>query len=96
MRITYSMCVSVALVNQHHTCAILSFVACADLEHFSTFSHKRHDFRNQKALLNIKCVFRFSVQFVSQMYLIIRRNERDIIKLVRWSSYKVRVILVIL
>ena len=29
----------------------------------STFSHKRHDFRKEKRLLNIKCVFPFSLQF---------------------------------
>jgi hypothetical protein len=37
---------------------ILSHVAYLDLPHFSTFSHKRHDFRGK--LLSIKCVLFFS------------------------------------
>jgi hypothetical protein len=46
---------------------------------FSTLSHKRHDFRNKS--LNIKCVFWFSLQFLSEKFLIPRRAEREI-----WSE----------
>ena len=53
--------------------AILSSVAA--LQHFSTFSHKRHDFR--KKLLDIKCVFRVSLQRLSETFFILRRTERD-------------------
>jgi hypothetical protein len=56
--ITYSECVSIALIIQHATRTrriILSSVACPELLYFSILSHKRHDFRKKK--LNIKCVF---------------------------------------
>jgi len=61
---------------------------------FSTLSHKGHDFRKKKILLNIKCVFGFNTQLLSVTYFILRRNERAIIKTVYWSSHKISVILV--
>jgi len=60
------VCVSVALVLQHAKRMlriILSYVACLALPYFSTWSHKRHDFRQK--LLNIKCVSWFSIQLLS-------------------------------
>jgi len=45
---------------------------------FSTLSHKWHGFRKKK-FINVKCVSRFfSVNFF-ETFLILRRNERDII-----------------
>jgi len=40
-------------------------------------------------LIKRKCVFWFSLQLLSDTFLILRRNERDIIKNVYWSSCKV-------
>jgi hypothetical protein len=90
----YIFCVSVTLVIQHAKCMhriILSSVACLALPYFSTLSHKRHDFR--KNLLNIECVFRFSLQLLSEIFLILRRIERDIINVHR-SSCNISVIFV--
>ena len=54
----------------------MRFIVTCDLpgstKCFSTLSHKRHDFRKQ--LLNMKCVFRFSLQILSETFLIPRRN----------------------
>jgi hypothetical protein len=42
---------------------ILSCLVCLVLPHFPTLSHKRHDFRKKKLLLNIKWVLIFSTNF---------------------------------
>ena len=68
-------------------CAILSPLACLALQYFSTLSHIRHNFR--KKLLNIKCMFLFSLRLLAETALILRRNERDVIKNVYRSSCKV-------
>jgi len=47
----------------------------------------------EKKLLNTKCVFWFSLQFRSQIYLILRRNEWKMIKNEFWSWCKVPFIL---
>jgi hypothetical protein len=60
----------------------------------STLSHTRHDFREKKKLLNTKCVFRASLQLLSETVLILRRNKRDMIKNVYRYSCQVPVILV--
>ena len=39
-----------------------------------------HDFRKKKQLLNTKCVFRVSLQLLSETFLIIRRTEQDRLK----------------
>jgi hypothetical protein len=60
-------------------CAILSSATSSPLLCFFTLSHKLYDFR--KKLLNIKRVFQFSVQFWSETFLILKRTERDMIKM---------------
>jgi hypothetical protein len=93
--ITYSENVSVALVMQHAKRMrriILSSVSCLVLPHFSTLSHKRHDF--WKEVIEHKFVFWFSVQLLSEIFLILRRIQRDSITNVHRSSRKVHVILV--
>jgi hypothetical protein len=43
--------------------------------------------------MNIICVILFSLQLLSETFLILRRNERNVDKKVYWSSCKVSVIL---
>jgi hypothetical protein len=49
-------------------------------------------FGGKKMLLNTKCVVRFSLQRLSETFLTLRRNVRDMIKNVNWYSCKVPVI----
>ena len=67
-------------------CAIMSLVACPVVPHFATylinskFSLKKVD---------IKCVFKFSLQLISETFLVIRSIWRDVIRNVNRSSFKV-------
>jgi len=54
MRVTYSECVSVALVIQHPKRMrriILLSVTCLSLLYLSTLSYKRYDFRKKKIVI---------------------------------------------
>ena len=51
-------------------------------------------FGGKKKLLNTKCVFWFSVQLLSETFVILRRIQRDVIKNVYWSPYIAQLILV--
>jgi len=67
-------------------CTILSSVACSVVHYSFTLSHKRHDFRKKNFENNV--CFVFSI-LLFEIFLILRRVERDVIKNVHWSSYKV-------
>ena len=66
---------------------------CPALQYFSTLSHKPHIL--EKTLLKMQCVFRVSLQLLSETFFVLRRNERNMIKKnLYWSSCKVPFILV--
>ena len=87
--------VHVALFMQHASPMrriVTPCVAPQSAPHFSTLSHKRHDFR--KKSFNIKYVFWFSLQRSNTTFLILSRIYRDIAIDVKTSSCKVPIILV--
>ena len=89
------VCVCVALDNHYAKRmrrSILSSVVSLAQPYISTLSRKRHDLRGK--VLNIKCAFSFSLQFLSEIFLILRKTERDIVINVKTYSCKVPVILV--
>jgi len=61
-------------------CAMLPSVACHDLNNLSILSLKRHDFRKKKAVEHKICVL-ICCTNLSETFLILRRNERDMIKM---------------
>ena len=69
---------------------ILSSVACPAVQHFLTLSINGTTVG--KKLLNIKCVFWFSVQVLSKTCLILRRTQRDFIINAHRSACKVPVL----
>ena len=81
------VCVQPQLSSMQSACALLSFVACLAVPHFSKLSEKRHNFR--KKVFERKCFFTFS-----RIFRIVGRTERDIIINVFTSSCKVPVCLV--
>jgi hypothetical protein len=58
------------------------------VQYFSTLSHKKHSFRKKK-ILNVRCVFWFSAQGLSEIFLILRKTERHIIINIHRFSYTV-------
>jgi hypothetical protein len=68
-------------------CAILSTVACLAIQYFFHIVINGTIFG--KTLLNIKG---FSLQILSETFLILRRTELDVIKNMYWSSCQVPVI----
>jgi hypothetical protein len=76
---------------------LLMSVACPAVQYFSTLSHKQHDFRGGGGEVTEREMFfffLFSLQLLSETFLILSRTERDMIKNVYRSSCKVPVILV--
>jgi hypothetical protein len=67
--VTYSQCVSVALIIQHSKQMrriIMSSVSCLAVSYFFTLSHERHDFR--KKVTEYKSVFRCTVLYCTVLY----------------------------
>jgi hypothetical protein len=60
---------------------------------FFTLSHEGHDVG--KKFLNVKCVFWFSLERLSNIFLILSRMQEDTIINVHMYSCKVHVILVV-
>ena len=93
---TYSECVPVALVIRHakrmRRIHFYPWPLCLYL--FFHIISLTTRFSGKKKLLNIKCVFCFSAQILSETFLITRKFQRDIVINVKTSSRKVPVILV--
>ena len=82
-----------ALFIQHTMClchVTLSPVICLAVLYFSHYLINGNI--SGKSLLNIKCVYWFSLQLLFQIFLILKRIQQDIN--VHRSSYKVTIILV--
>jgi hypothetical protein len=87
--ITYSECVFVAFVIQHVNCVCL--ITCLPwpvwLYLSSTLFHEQHDFRKKKIIV-IKTLFLYPLHVLSETFLILKRNQPDIIIYVYGSLCK--------
>ena len=80
------MCVCLALFIQH--AMRMRHIVICDLSGSTILFHiiwQTARF-SKKKVFETKCVFWFSLQFLSETFLILRRIERDMIKTVYWSA----------
>jgi hypothetical protein len=78
-----------------HAMRVRHIVVCVPDPLLDTFPHYLiNGTIFDKKLLNINCVFSFSLQLLSETLFILRRIERDMLKNVYRSSCKVPVIVV--
>ena len=82
---TSVLIVTLVIQNVMHMCQ-LSIRGLPRSTSFS-LSHKGTILRKQ--LLNKKCVYRISLQILSETFFILKRTERDLIENVYWSSFTV-------
>jgi hypothetical protein len=59
---------------------LLPSVACPALTYFSTLSHKRHDFWEEKKVIDYKMCVDFLYNFRHKTFLFPKRTERDNVK----------------
>jgi len=90
--VTYFECVFVALGIQHSLHMLHNFIRGVQL--YPIFSHYLIHSTIFEKKLNMQTLFRFSIQHLSEMFLILSRIKLDAIKNVYLSSCKVPVIVV--
>ena len=96
--ITYSECVSVALVMQHAKRMrriILPSVACPTVPYFHIISQNGMIFVPPENLLNTKCAFWVSLLLLSEKFLTRRRIRRDIIIEVHMSVFMWSIVMLV-
>ena len=71
------------------SCAILSSVACPPLQYFSTFSHKRYDFRKKKVIDHKRCFLnKLHGYTVHQQYVVWQKsNETDFLLIMNFILF---------
>jgi hypothetical protein len=80
LNIAYAECVFVSFFLPSMPRIILLSVSCSALIFFPTFSYKQYDFQKKK-LLNVKRMFWYPLQHLSEIFLIVRRTRWDILKM---------------
>jgi len=76
-----SVCLQPQEYSMECVCAILSSLGCPALLYLSTLPRKWQHFRKKKKVTHIKWVFCFSLQLVSETFLILKITKGDMIKM---------------